>query len=84
MLVGMVISPRCSPIIMSGYVRTLEEAVASLHRHDLALHISRDWHMQPSFLQALADECDKRWIACHPTCANVSLSCSLHTVCRNE
>ncbi len=55
MLVGIIMSPQYSPIIMSGYVRTLEEAVASLHRHDLALHISRDWHMQPSFLQALAE-----------------------------
>ena len=54
MLVGIIMSPQYSPIIMSGYVRTLEEAVASLHRNDLTLTISRDWHMQPYFLQALA------------------------------
>jgi len=54
MLVGIIMSPQYSPIIMSGYVRTLEEAIASVHRDDLTLHISRDWHMQPYFLQALA------------------------------
>ena len=54
MLVGIIMSPKYSPIIMSGYVRTLEDAVANLHRDDLALRISRDWHMQPFFLQALA------------------------------
>jgi protoporphyrin/coproporphyrin ferrochelatase len=54
MLVGIIMSPQYSPIIMSGYVRTLEEAVTSLHRDDLTLTISRDWHMQPYFLQALA------------------------------
>ncbi len=55
MLVGIIMSPQYSPIIMSGYVRTLEEAVASLQRNDLTLTISRDWHMQPYFLQALAE-----------------------------
>ena len=55
MLVGIIMSPQYSPIIMSGYVRTLEEAVASLQRDDLTLTISRDWHMQPYFLQALAE-----------------------------
>ncbi len=54
MLVGIIMSPQYSPIIMSGYVRTLEEAVASLRRDDLKLTISRDWHMQPLFLEALA------------------------------
>lgn len=55
MLVGIIMSPQYSPIIMSGYVRTLEEAVASLQRDDLTLTISRDWHMQPYFLQALTE-----------------------------
>src|SRR5258708_12207530 len=40
---------------MSGYVRTLQEAVAKLHREDLELKISGDWHLQPYFLQALAE-----------------------------
>jgi ferrochelatase len=54
-LVGIIMSPQYSPIIMSGYVRTLEQAAASLKRQDLALKISRDWHLQPFFLQAIAE-----------------------------
>jgi len=54
-LVGVIMSPQYSPIIMSGYVRTLQEAVSKLERSDLALSISEDWHMQPLFLQAVAE-----------------------------
>jgi ferrochelatase len=54
-LVGVIMSPQYSPIIMSGYVRTLEDAVADLHRPDLSLKIAEDWHMQPYFLQAVAE-----------------------------
>jgi ferrochelatase len=54
-LVGIIMSPQYSPIIMSGYVRTLQEAVSKLGRSDLALKISEDWHMQPDFLQAVAE-----------------------------
>ncbi len=54
-LVGIIMSPQYSPIIMSGYVRTLEEAVASLQRPELDLRIAQDWHMQPYFLQAIAE-----------------------------
>jgi len=54
-LVGIIMSPQYSPIIMSGYVRTLEEAVADLERPELDLRIAQDWHMQPYFLQAIAE-----------------------------
>jgi len=54
-LVGIIMSPQYSPIIMSGYVRTLEDAVADLEGPDLTLKISGDWHLQPLFLQALAE-----------------------------
>jgi ferrochelatase len=54
-LVGVIMSPQYSPIIMSGYVRTLEDAVADLERPDLALKIAEDWHTQPFFLQAVAE-----------------------------
>lgn len=53
-LVGIIMSPQYSPIIMSGYTRTLEDAVAGLHRADLTLRIAGDWHLQPLFLLALA------------------------------
>jgi len=54
-LVGIIMSPQYSPIIMSGYVRTLEEAVADLQRPELDLRIAQDWHLQPYFLQAIAE-----------------------------
>ncbi len=54
-LVGVIMSPQYSPIIMSGYVRTLADAVEELHRDDLELKIAGDWHLQPYFLQALAE-----------------------------
>jgi ferrochelatase len=54
-LVGIIMSPQYSPIIMSGYVRMLQEAVADLRRADLKLKIAEDWHLQPFFLQALAE-----------------------------
>jgi ferrochelatase len=54
-VVGIIMSPQYSPIIMSGYVRTLQQAVAALNRDDLALKIAEDWHLQPFFLQALAE-----------------------------
>ncbi|HEX6551515.1 MAG TPA: ferrochelatase [Ktedonobacteraceae bacterium] len=54
-LVGVIMSPQYSPIIMSGYINTLEEAVANFQRDDLELKIARDWHLQPFFLQAIAE-----------------------------
>jgi ferrochelatase len=54
-LVGLIMSPQYSPIIMSGYVRTLEKAVEQLQQPGLQLKISTDWHMQSYFLQALAE-----------------------------
>ena len=58
-LVGIIMSPQYSPIIMKGYVRTLEDAVADLHRDDLSLKIATDWHLQPYFLQALAQRIEQ-------------------------
>ena len=54
-LIGIIMSPQYSPIIMNGYVRTLQDAIADLHREDLQLKIAGDWHLQPFFLQALAE-----------------------------
>jgi ferrochelatase len=54
-IVGIIMSPQYSPIIMKGYVDALTKAVQDLHRPNLQLSISRDWHMQPYFLQALAE-----------------------------
>jgi protoporphyrin/coproporphyrin ferrochelatase len=54
LVVGVIMSPQFSPIIMGGYVRTLQEAVDSLHRDGLSLRLAEDWHLQPYFLEALA------------------------------
>lgn len=53
-LVGLVMSPQFSPIIMGGYVRSLREAVDSLGRRGISLRVVEDWHLEPSFLEALA------------------------------
>jgi ferrochelatase len=53
-VVGIIMSPQYSPIIMSGYIRTLEQAVANLQQDALTLSIAEDWHLQPYFLQAVA------------------------------
>lgn len=54
-LIGVIMSPQYSPIIMSGYVRSMQEAVRNLGRTDLVLRIAEDWHLQPYFLQAVAE-----------------------------
>jgi protoporphyrin/coproporphyrin ferrochelatase len=54
-LIGVIMSPQYSPIIMSGYVRALDSAVAGLRRNDLELRIAEAWHLQPYFIQALAE-----------------------------
>ncbi len=64
-LIGVIMSPQYSPIIMSGYVRALESAVAGLQRDDLDLRIAGSWHLQPYFIQALAERVQQA-LACFP------------------
>jgi ferrochelatase len=54
-LIGVIMSPQYSPIIMSGYVQALESAFVGLQRNDLELRIAGAWHLQPYFIQALAE-----------------------------
>ena len=51
-VVGIIMSPQYSPIIMKGYNRELTEAVA-LYK-DMTLSIAEDWHLQPYFIESLA------------------------------
>ncbi len=53
-IVGIIMSPQYSPILMRGYVTTLNEAIEALHRPDLRHAIAGDWHLQPQFVQAVA------------------------------
>jgi protoporphyrin/coproporphyrin ferrochelatase len=53
-IIGIIMSPQYSPIIMKGYLTELEEAVSKLTRRPLIFKTATDWHLQPYFLQALA------------------------------
>ncbi len=55
-IIGLIMSPQYSPIIMSGYVKTITQSVEALHRPDLTLKIAGDWHLQPDFVQAVASK----------------------------
>ncbi len=52
-LVGVIMSPQYSPIIMSGYNTAFDSAVAELGRSDLRATVAGDWHLQPEFIEAL-------------------------------
>ncbi|MBX5458202.1 MAG: ferrochelatase [Thermogemmatispora sp.] len=53
-LIGLIMSPQYSPIIMGGYIQALTEAAARLGRSDLLVKVAEDWHLQPDFIEALA------------------------------
>ena len=53
-LVGIIMSPQYSPIIMSGYKLALQQAIEALDR-PLPATVAEDWHRQPLFLRALAE-----------------------------
>ncbi|MDE2025230.1 MAG: ferrochelatase [Patescibacteria group bacterium] len=53
-VVGIIMSPQYSPIIMKGYLKELGEAVEKVQRKDIILKIATDWHLEPHFLKALA------------------------------
>ncbi|MEO7001251.1 MAG: ferrochelatase [Ktedonobacterales bacterium] len=57
-LVGVIMSPQYSPILMRGYITALHDAVKALpaeQRDTLSVALTEDWHMQPDFVQAVAD-----------------------------
>lgn len=53
-IIGIIMSPQYSPIIMSGYYRELTEAIEALGRKNITMTMAEDWHMQPFFIKALA------------------------------
>ncbi|MDB5074960.1 MAG: hemH [Chloroflexi bacterium] len=53
-LVCIIMSPQYSPILMSGYIKTVEEAQQRIE-HQIATSVAGSWHRQPLFLQAVAD-----------------------------
>lgn len=50
-LVGVVMSPQWSPLLMGGYARALDEAAAAL---GVTATIARAWHREPAFIADLA------------------------------
>lgn len=51
MVLGLVLSPQYSPLIMGGYQRALDAACAE---HGLATHLVGDWHLDARFVEVLA------------------------------
>ena len=54
-LVGIIMSPQYSPILMRGYLTAFAEGVAALHRDDLRSAVAGDWHLEPHFVEAIAN-----------------------------
>src|SRR5579871_3297253 len=54
-LIGVIMSPQYSPILMRGYATTLDEAARALDKPGLAVAHTEDWHLQPQFLAAVAE-----------------------------
>jgi ferrochelatase len=52
-VVGVIMSPQYSPIIMGGYLRRVEEAKAVLGP-GAEVRVAGDWHMLPAYLDAVA------------------------------
>jgi ferrochelatase len=51
---GIVLSPQYSPMLMGGYAKALDAAVASIGDAAPAVHVAGAWHDQPAFVDALA------------------------------
>jgi ferrochelatase len=53
-IVGVIMSPQYSPLLMGGYQRALEEARAELGAGAPTVRLADAWHTQPPFLESLA------------------------------
>jgi ferrochelatase len=54
-IIGIIMSPQYSPIIMGGYHRAMDAAVAELGDNAPAVTIAGAWHREPLFQEALAE-----------------------------
>ena len=54
-IIGIIMSPQYSPIIMSGYNRALDAAVAALGSDAPAVTMAGAWYDEPLFQEALAE-----------------------------
>ncbi|CAN5691946.1 ferrochelatase [soil metagenome] len=53
-VVGMTMSPQYSPLLMGGYARALDAALAELGAADVTAVMAGAWHTEPAFVAALA------------------------------
>jgi ferrochelatase len=53
-IIGIIMSPQYSELIMKGYVSELKEAVEKLDKKNIKLKIAKDWHLEPLFLSSLS------------------------------
>ena len=51
---GIILSPQYSPLIMGGYGRAVDGALAGLGDRAPEVRIANSWHLEPAFLDALA------------------------------
>lgn len=54
-IIGIIMSPQYSPIIMQGYVKALENAVQQLDRTGIPVTVANDWHDNQLFIEALSE-----------------------------
>ena len=57
-VVAVIMSPQYSPILMSGYHRAIETALAAMER-PLPVRIAGSWHQQTLFVQSIAQRVDE-------------------------
>lgn len=53
-VVGLILSPQWSPLIMGGYRRALDAAVAAHFPAGIAIVVAEEWHLEPAFIDTLA------------------------------
>jgi protoporphyrin/coproporphyrin ferrochelatase len=58
-IIGIIMSPQYSPIIMNGYLKETGQAVSGLGNKKTKLKVATDWHLEPSFIDALAEKVKK-------------------------
>jgi ferrochelatase len=54
-VIGIIMSPQYSPLLMGGYERDVSAALASLEYTAPGVQIAGAWHREPAFLEALAE-----------------------------
>lgn len=54
-VVGIVMSPQFSPIIMGGYLEAIRGAVSALKGERPELRVAGEWHLEPHFVEALSE-----------------------------